>query len=52
MVKEEKLQYRLTQDEKDRLRKYSELKEMSMSEVIRDEINKSINSLKSTVVWL
>jgi len=50
MVKEEKLQYRLTQDEKDRLRKYSELKEMSMSEVIRDEINKSINSLKSTVV--
>lgn len=50
MVKTEKLQYRLTQDEKERLRKLSELKEMSMSEVIRDEINKSINSLKSTVV--
>ena len=50
MVKTEKLQYRLTQEEKDRLRKLSELKEMSMSEVIRDEINKSINSLKSTVV--
>ncbi len=45
-----KLQYRLTQDEKDKLRKYSELKEMTMSEVIREEINKSINSLKSSVV--
>lgn len=50
VVKEQKLQYRLTNEEKDKLRKYSELKEMSMSEVIRDEINKSINSLKSTVV--
>ena len=50
MIKEEKLQYRLTQDEKDKLRKYSELKEMTMSEVIREEINKSINSLKSSVV--
>ena len=50
VVKEQKLQYRLTNEEKDKLRKYSELKEMSTSEVIRDEINKSINSLKSTVV--
>ena len=50
VIKEQKLQYRLTQDEKDKLRKYSELKEMTMSEVIREEINKSINSLKSTVV--
>ena len=50
VVKQEKLQYRLTQDEKDRLRKYSELKEMSMSEVIREEINRSIDSLKSSVV--
>ena len=50
IVKQEKLQYRLTLDEKDRLRKFSELKEMSMSEVIREEINKSIDSLKSSVV--
>tara|TARA_Y100000034_G_C6725705_1_gene321214 strand:+ start:147 stop:299 length:153 start_codon:yes stop_codon:yes gene_type:complete len=50
MVKEEHIQYRTTKEEKEKLRKYSDLKEMSMSEVIREEINKSINSLKSSVV--